>query len=71
MFSSTVSRNVWVRIIGRSTDPLNLQDSLFVYSSFCDCNDCYFLIDNGSSLAHCSQGLWPVVNDSNKKWFDL
>ena len=41
MFSSTVSKNVWVRIIGRSTDPLNLQDSLFVCSSFCDCNDCY------------------------------
>ena len=30
MFSSTVSRNVWVRIIGRSTDPLNLQLCLFV-----------------------------------------
>lgn len=30
MFSSTVSRNVWVRIIGRSTDALNLQVCLFV-----------------------------------------
>lgn len=72
MFSSTVSRSVWVRIIGRSTDPLNLQDSLLIVcSSFCDCNDCCFVIDNGSPLAHCSQELGPVVNDSSKKmvWF--
>lgn len=69
MFSSTVSRNVWVRIIGRSK---SIEfTSLFVCSSVCDCNDCYFVIENNSFLAYCPQGLWSIVIDSSTKLFDF